>query len=66
MTYQSVNPFDGKRLMTFEELSNKQLETRIAAAACSTAGGGRSPSGRPWSHGLPPSCAHAGTSSPVR
>ena len=27
MAYQSVNPYDGKILKTFEELSDKQLET---------------------------------------
>ncbi len=35
MTYQSVNPFDGKVVKTFEEHSDIQLETAIAtAAAC--------------------------------
>ena len=33
MTYQSVNPADGKVLKKFEELTDKQLETKIAAAA---------------------------------
>jgi succinate-semialdehyde dehydrogenase/glutarate-semialdehyde dehydrogenase len=33
MTYQSVNPSDGKVLKTFEELSDKQLETALATAA---------------------------------
>ena len=33
MTYQSVNPYNGTIFMTFEELSNEQLETKIAAAA---------------------------------
>jgi succinate-semialdehyde dehydrogenase/glutarate-semialdehyde dehydrogenase len=35
MTYQSVNPYDGKILQTFEEITDKQLETALAtAAAC--------------------------------
>lgn len=35
MTYQSVNPFDGKVLKTFEDTTDTQLETAIAtAAAC--------------------------------
>jgi succinate-semialdehyde dehydrogenase/glutarate-semialdehyde dehydrogenase len=35
MSYQSVNPYDGKILKRFEELSDKQLETAIkTAAAC--------------------------------
>jgi len=33
MAYQSINPFDGKILKTFEELSDAQLETKLAAAA---------------------------------
>jgi succinate-semialdehyde dehydrogenase/glutarate-semialdehyde dehydrogenase len=33
MTYQSVNPYDGKTLKTFAELTDKQLETAIATAA---------------------------------
>lgn len=33
MTYQSVNPYDGKTLKTFEELTDKQLEAAIATAA---------------------------------
>ena len=33
MTYQSVNPYDGKILKTFEETSDKQLEAGIATAA---------------------------------
>lgn len=33
MSYQSINPFDGKTLKTFETLSEGQLETRLAAAA---------------------------------
>ena len=32
MAYQSVNPYDGKLLKTFDELTDKQLETAIAAA----------------------------------
>lgn len=32
MTYQSVNPFDGKLLQTFEPLSDKALEGAIATA----------------------------------
>src|SRR6202790_3073293 len=35
MSYESVNPFDGKTLKTFAETTNKQLETKIATAqAC--------------------------------
>jgi succinate-semialdehyde dehydrogenase/glutarate-semialdehyde dehydrogenase len=35
MAYQSVNPYDGKILKTFEELTDKQLETALEnAAAC--------------------------------
>jgi succinate-semialdehyde dehydrogenase/glutarate-semialdehyde dehydrogenase len=33
MTYQSVNPGNGEVLKTFEELTDKQLETAIATAA---------------------------------
>jgi succinate-semialdehyde dehydrogenase/glutarate-semialdehyde dehydrogenase len=33
MAYQSVNPADGKLLKKFEELSDSQLETKLAAAA---------------------------------
>ena len=35
MAYQSVNPYDGKILKTFEELTDNQLETALKkAAAC--------------------------------
>ena len=35
MAYQSINPYDGTILKTFEELTDKQLETAIeTAAAC--------------------------------
>jgi len=33
MAYQSVNPYDGKILKTFEELSDEQLEAAIETAA---------------------------------
>lgn len=33
MTYQSVNPFDGKVVKTFDELTAPQLEARLATAA---------------------------------
>ena len=33
MAYQSVNPYDGKLLKTFEELTDKQLETALETAA---------------------------------
>jgi succinate-semialdehyde dehydrogenase/glutarate-semialdehyde dehydrogenase len=33
MAYQSVNPYDGKTLKTFEELSDEQLEAAIETAA---------------------------------
>ena len=32
MTYQSVNPFDGKTLKTFDELTNAQLEMALETA----------------------------------
>jgi len=32
MTYQSINPNDGKRLQSFENLSNAQLDNALAAA----------------------------------
>src|SRR5208337_1756545 len=35
MTYQSVNPYDGKTLKTFKELTDKQLDKALeTAAAC--------------------------------
>jgi succinate-semialdehyde dehydrogenase/glutarate-semialdehyde dehydrogenase len=35
MTYQSVNPFDNKRVKSFEAFTDKQLEQRmVTAAAC--------------------------------
>ncbi|MEO8050306.1 MAG: NAD-dependent succinate-semialdehyde dehydrogenase [Acidobacteriota bacterium] len=33
MSYQSVNPYDGEILKTFEELTDKQLETALETAA---------------------------------
>ncbi len=33
MAYQSLNPYDGKILKTFEELTDKQLETALQTAA---------------------------------
>ena len=33
MSYQSINPFNGKTLKTFETLSDSQLEAKLAAAA---------------------------------
>jgi succinate-semialdehyde dehydrogenase/glutarate-semialdehyde dehydrogenase len=33
MTYQSLNPATGKLLKTFEELTDKELETKLATAA---------------------------------
>ena len=33
MSYQSVNPADGKLLKKFDELTDKQLETKLVAAA---------------------------------
>ena len=33
MTYQSLNPATGKLLKKFEELTDKELETKIATAA---------------------------------
>ena len=32
MSYQSINPFDGKILKTFEQINDKQLESAIATA----------------------------------
>jgi succinate-semialdehyde dehydrogenase/glutarate-semialdehyde dehydrogenase len=32
MAYESVNPYDGKTVKKFEELSNDQLEAKIKAA----------------------------------
>ena len=32
MTYQSVNPFDGKTLKTFPEITDQQLEAKLASA----------------------------------
>jgi succinate-semialdehyde dehydrogenase/glutarate-semialdehyde dehydrogenase len=35
MTYQSLNPFDGELIKSFDDLTDKQLEAKIAAAqAC--------------------------------
>ena len=35
MAYQSINPYDGKILKTFKELTDNQLETALGnAAAC--------------------------------
>ena len=33
MTYQSINPFDGKTLKTFPEITDQQLEAKLATAA---------------------------------
>ena len=33
MSYQSTNPYDGKTVKTFDEMTNPQLETAIATAA---------------------------------
>ena len=33
MTYQSVNPYDGKILATFTEFSGQELESALARAA---------------------------------
>jgi succinate-semialdehyde dehydrogenase/glutarate-semialdehyde dehydrogenase len=33
MSYQSVNPFDGKAGKSFEELNDKQLEAKLETAA---------------------------------
>ena len=33
MTYQSVNPFNGNQVKTFEEFTDKQLEAKLAKAA---------------------------------
>ena len=32
MTYQSVNPYDGQLLKSFDELTDKELETALATA----------------------------------
>ena len=48
MTYQSLNPATGKLLKKFEELSDKQLEEKLATAEkCFRGGKTRAtPSGR--------------------
>jgi succinate-semialdehyde dehydrogenase/glutarate-semialdehyde dehydrogenase len=33
MNYQSISPYDGKILKTFEQLTNEQLESKLATAA---------------------------------
>ena len=33
MAYQSINPYDGRILKTFRELTDKQLEQAIKTAA---------------------------------
>ena len=33
MSYQSINPFDGKAGKTFNEMSDSDLDTAIATAA---------------------------------
>ena len=33
MTYQSINPFDGKTLRSFPEIDDKQMEAKLAVAA---------------------------------
>jgi succinate-semialdehyde dehydrogenase/glutarate-semialdehyde dehydrogenase len=33
MAYQSINPYNGKTLKTFEQLTDKQLEDRLASAS---------------------------------
>jgi acyl-CoA reductase-like NAD-dependent aldehyde dehydrogenase len=33
MTYQSIKPFDGKTLRTFEELTDEALEEAVGTAA---------------------------------
>ena len=64
MTYQSVNPYDGKTLKTFEELTDKQLETAIATAASCFETGRRTIFAERAivAARLPPSCARASTS----
>ena len=34
MAYQSINPFNGKTVQTFETVSDSELEDKLAAAAC--------------------------------
>ncbi len=65
MAYKSVNPYDGKILKTFEELTDKQLETAIETAAPALRPGGTraSPTGRPWSRAPLPLCMSASRSS---
>jgi len=38
MTYQTINPYDGKLVKSFDEISDKQLEAAIALAAHAYAG----------------------------
>ena len=33
MAYESTNPYDGKTVKKFQELTDEQLETKIATAA---------------------------------
>ena len=64
MAYQSVNPYDGKILKTFKELTDNQLDTALGnAATCFEDWGTRlSPGGRPWSQRPPVPCAPASPS----
>ena len=64
MAYQSVNPYDGKILKTFKELTETNLRRRLETLRpASTIGGTRLlPGGRPWSQKPPPLCAFAPTS----
>ena len=44
MAYQSVNPYNGETLKTFEQLTDKQLEEKLAVAAtCFNISGSGSP-----------------------
>ena len=36
MAYESINPYDGKTVKKFHELTDAQLETKIATAAKSS------------------------------
>jgi succinate-semialdehyde dehydrogenase / glutarate-semialdehyde dehydrogenase len=67
MSYQSVNPSNGKVVKKFKELSDQQLEKKLKTAALSFEGWRAMPFARrqQWSPKPPPSCARKWTNSPV-
>ena len=68
MTYQSLNPATGKLLKKFEELTDKELETKIAPPQLVLRPGGTRlmPSGRSSSPKRQQSCMQRPTSSRTR